>query len=62
MTDDWSWEDVERLLSDLKSDGYEPAVLETSTSHAAPTKTVFLDVERKSKQSEKRNEAEEIEE
>jgi hypothetical protein len=46
VTDDWSWEDVERLISDLKSDGYEPADLETSTSHAVPTKTVFLDVEK----------------
>jgi len=46
VTDDWSWEDVERLLSDPKSDGYEPANLETSTSHAAPEKTLFLDVER----------------
>jgi hypothetical protein len=46
MTDDWSWEDVERLLSDLKSDGYEPANLETSTSYAAPEKTLFLDVKR----------------
>jgi hypothetical protein len=41
-----TWEDVERLISDLKSDGYTPSKLETNTSHAAPTKTVFLDVER----------------
>jgi hypothetical protein len=47
MTDDeWTWERVEALLSDLKSDGYEVSDLETTTSHAAPTKTVFLDVER----------------
>jgi len=46
MTDDWSWRDVERLIGDLKSDGYEPSELETSTSHAAPTKTIFLDVKR----------------
>ncbi len=46
MADEWTWDDVERLISDLKSDGYEPSSLETSTSHAAPEKTVFLDVER----------------
>jgi hypothetical protein len=38
------WSDVERLISDLKSDGYEPTNIETSTSHAAPTKTLFIDV------------------
>lgn len=41
-----SWEDVERLINDLKSDGYTPSGLDTSTSHAAPTKTIFVDVER----------------
>lgn len=41
-----TWADVERLISDLKSDGYTPANIETNTSHAAPTKTIFLDVER----------------
>jgi hypothetical protein len=48
MTDgtEWTWDDVERLLSDLKSDGYTPLDLETNTSHAAPEKTVFLDVGR----------------
>jgi hypothetical protein len=58
VTDDWSWEDVERLLSDLKSDGYEPANLETSTSHAAPEKTLFLDVERSERTDTKHNESE----
>jgi len=45
-SDECTWEDVERLLSDLKSDGYEPSNLETNTSHAVPEKTVFLDVRR----------------
>jgi len=43
---EWSWEDVERVLDDLKKDGYEVANFETSTSYAAPEKTVFLDVSR----------------
>jgi hypothetical protein len=46
MTKDWTWDDVERLISDLKSDGYEPTKVETSTSHAAPSKTLFIDVKR----------------
>jgi hypothetical protein len=44
--DNTSWQDVERLISDLKSDGYTPSNIETSTSHAAPTKTLFIDVAR----------------
>lgn len=40
------WGDVERLIDDLKSDGYEPTQIETTTSHAAPTKTLFIDVNR----------------
>jgi len=44
--DDWDWDQVERLIRDLKIDGYEVADVETSTSHAAPEKTIFLDVER----------------
>lgn len=46
MSDETSWRDVERLISDLKSDGYQPDKIETSTSHAAPTKTLFIDVKR----------------
>lgn len=46
MTDEWTWDDIERIISDLKSDGYKPTKLETSTSHAAPTKTIFIDVKR----------------
>jgi len=44
---DTEWKDVERLLSDLKADGYEPTLLETVTSAAVPEKKIQINVERK---------------
>ena len=46
MSDD-DWSDVEHLIRDLKSDGYHVENLETNTSYAAPTKTIFIDVMRR---------------
>jgi hypothetical protein len=43
---DTEWKDVERLLSDLKADGYEPTLLETVTSAAVPEKKIQINVER----------------
>lgn len=40
------WETVERIISDLKNDGYEVHSFESNTSHAAPTKQFWLKVER----------------
>lgn len=40
------WEDVERLLRDLKADGYDPTLLETVTSAAVPEKKIQINVER----------------
>lgn len=41
-----TWEDVERLLSDLKADGYAPILIATTTSAAAPQKAIQINVER----------------
>lgn len=46
MNGEVTWADVERLLSDLKADGYTPSDLSTDTSRPPPEKTVFLDVKR----------------
>lgn len=46
MSDETTWDDLERLIDDLKKDGYSPYRIETNTSHAAPSKTLFIDVER----------------
>lgn len=43
---DTEWKDVERLLRDLKADGYEPTLLETVTSAAVPEKKIQINVER----------------
>lgn len=43
---DTDWDHVEGIISDLKSDGYEPVEFESNTSHAAPSKRFFLKVER----------------
>ena len=40
------WSDVEGIISDLKSDGYEVAEFESNTSHPVPSKRFFLKVER----------------
>lgn len=43
---DTDWSDVERLLRDLKADGYEPSLLETATDAAVPQKMIQINVER----------------
>ena len=40
------WSDVERLISDLKADGYDPSLLETTTDAAVPQKMIQINVER----------------
>lgn len=44
-TDD-DWSDVERLLNDLKADGYEVNALGTSHSEPVEKKTIMIQVER----------------
>lgn len=46
MSDVTTWDDVERLISDLKSDGYSPDSIESNTSFAAPEKVFYLEVSR----------------
>lgn len=48
MSDDteWTWGDVDRLLSDLKADGYDPTLVATATSAAEPEKKIQINVER----------------
>jgi len=41
-----SWDDLEHLISDLKSDGYSLDAIESDTSFAAPEKTFCLEVSR----------------
>lgn len=45
-TDQTTWKDVERVIRDLKADGYEPVDFETTGSDATPEKSVLLAVER----------------
>lgn len=46
VTDETTWDDVERLISDLKSDGYSPDDIDSNTSFAAPEKVFYLEVSR----------------
>lgn len=47
MTDaEWEWRDVERVIEDLKRDGYQPSGLKSSTAEARPKKSLLLRVER----------------
>jgi hypothetical protein len=46
MSDPASWSDVERLISDLKNDGYEPTDLKGIPSGARKKKQIYLSVER----------------
>lgn len=43
---DLSWRDVERLIEDLKRDGYKPTELNSNTSKARPKKAFLLRVRR----------------
>ncbi len=43
---DIEWSDVERLISDLKNDGYKPTVLEGVPSDARRKKQIYLSVDR----------------
>lgn len=43
---EWSWRDVERVIEDLKRDGYQPEELKSNTSEARPKKSFLLRVER----------------
>ena len=45
-TTDYDWSDIDRLLRDLKSDGYEPTLVATVTSAAVPEKKIQINVER----------------
>jgi len=44
------WSDVERLLSDLKNDGYEPDALKGVPSDATRQKQIYLSVSREGEQ------------
>lgn len=43
---DYDWSDIDRLLDDLKADGYEPTLVATVTSAAVPEKKIQINVER----------------
>jgi hypothetical protein len=43
---DIEWSDVERLISDLKNDGYEPTELKGVPSDARKKKQIYLSVDR----------------
>jgi hypothetical protein len=43
---DTDWSDVERLISDLKNDGYEPTAMKGVPSDARQKKQIYLSVER----------------
>lgn len=45
-----SWDEVDRLLGDLKRDGYEPIQLSTTTSAPVDRKLIRLTVERSEKE------------
>ncbi len=53
---EWTWGDVDRLLSDLKADGYDPTLVATVTSAAEPEKKVQINVERTQGTEADRNE------
>ena len=44
--DDVDWSDVERLISDLKNDGYEPAPLKGVPSDATRQKQIYISLSR----------------
>lgn len=46
QSDEWTWKDVERVIEDLKRDGYQPEELKSNTSEARPKKSFLLRVER----------------
>jgi len=46
MSEFVEWSDVERLISDLKNDGYEPTKLNGVPSDARKKKQIYLSVER----------------
>jgi len=43
---DHQWGDIERLLNDLKADGYEVSALGTSHSEPVEKKTIMIQVKR----------------
>jgi len=43
---DHDWRDIERLLNDLKADGYEVNALGTSSSEPVEKKTIMIQVKR----------------
>lgn len=49
---DCDWSDIDRLLNDLKADGYDPTLVDTSTSAATPEKKIQINVERKAETEE----------
>jgi hypothetical protein len=45
-SDGINWLDVDRLISDLKNDGYEPTAMKGVPSDATKKKQIYLSVER----------------
>ena len=43
---DHDWDDIERLLRDLKADGYDVNALGTSHSEPVESKTIMIQVKR----------------